>query len=166
MSLFEITLGKENMKFSCAHFTLFDARVERLHGHNYRVWLTLAATRLRAGLLLDFGLVKEQARALCDAVDETLLLPGASPEVAIRATGQELEVRCRGKRYVLPAEDCRVLPIANVTCEALAEWFCSALVERLEPALREAGVVWLAATVEESPGQSGRHERSLTTAAR
>jgi 6-pyruvoyltetrahydropterin/6-carboxytetrahydropterin synthase len=161
MSLYEITLGKEDMKFSSAHFTIFDSSAERLHGHNYKLRVTVKARRLRAGLLLDFGLLKIEARRLCGEIDEALLLPGESADVALRPEGSEIEIRCRGKRYVLPAEDCRVLPIANVSCECLAAWFCRTLVERLAPQLREAGVVSLAATIEESPGQSGRCEVAL-----
>ena len=161
MGLYEITLGKEDMKFSSAHFTVFEAAAERLHGHNYKVRVTVKARRLRAGLLLDFGLLKLEARRLCSELDEVLLLPGESAHVTLHQEGGEIEVRCRGKRYLLPAEDCRILPIANVSCECLAAWFCRTLVERLSPQLREAGVVSLAATVEESPGQSGRCEGAL-----
>lgn len=166
MSLFEITLGKEDMKFSSAHFTVFESSVERLHGHNYHVEVTVKSTRLRSGLLVDFGVLKQEARRLCADLDETLLLPGESTEVALRPDGDAIEVRCRNKRYVVPAEDCRVLPIANVSCECLASYFCRALVDRLAGDLRAAGVVSLAAVVEESPGQSGRCEEALGGAAR
>ena len=161
MSLYEITLGKEDMKFSSAHFTIFESTAERLHGHNYRVRVTLKARRLRAGLLLDFGLLKQEARRLCGEIDEALLLPGESADVTLRRQGDEIEVRCRDKRYVLPAEDCRILPVANVSCECLAAWFCRTLVDRLSADLLAAGVVSLAATIEESPGQSGRCEEAL-----
>jgi len=164
MRLYEITSGKENMKFSSAHFTVFENSVERLHGHNYRVLLTIKGTRLRGGLLVDFGLLKQEARALCDELDETLLLPGTCPDVELQKTDTEITVRCRGKRYVLPAEDCRILPIANVSCECLAEYFCQTLIERLRPQLRAAGVVSLAAVVEESPGQNGRCEEAIVSA--
>jgi 6-pyruvoyltetrahydropterin/6-carboxytetrahydropterin synthase len=164
MSVYEITLAKENMKFSSAHFTVFAAGVERLHGHNYRVFLTLKSTRLRGGMLLDFAFLKQEARRLCAELDETLLLPAECPDLVIEARAAEIEVHCRAKRYVLPAEDCRLLPIPNVTCECLAEYFCRTLLERLRPQLRDAGVVALVTTVEESPGQSGRCEESLQPA--
>jgi 6-pyruvoyltetrahydropterin/6-carboxytetrahydropterin synthase len=158
MSLYEITLAKENMKFSSAHFTIFEHGVERLHGHNYRVVLSLKSSRLRDGMVLDFSFLKQEARRLCAELDETLLLPAQCGDLTVETRGTEIEVRCRAKRYVLPAEDCRLLPIPNVTCECLAEYFCRTLLERLRPRLRDAGVVALVATVDESPGQSGRCE--------
>lgn len=159
----EISLGKEDMKFSSAHFTLFENSAERLHGHNYRVLLLLRGAALRDGLLLDFATVKTEARRLCNELDETLLLPGTASGLQITRANGEVEVRCRGKRYVLPESDCRILPIPNASCECLAEYFCATLVERLRPALMAAGVLSLAATVEESPGQSGRCEIALAS---
>jgi 6-pyruvoyltetrahydropterin/6-carboxytetrahydropterin synthase len=156
MDAFEINLGKEDMKFSSAHFTLFDHHLERLHGHNYRVSLSLRAPKLRHGLLLDFGLVKQEARRLCGELDEALLVPATCEDVAIQERDGEIEIRVRGKRYVLPASDCRLLPIANASCECLAEYFCRTLIARLRVDLQAAGAAALAVTVEESPGQSGR----------
>lgn len=157
----EIALGKENMKFSSAHFTLLPDRIERLHGHNYRLVVTLRAHALRDGLLLDFGLVKQEARRLCADLDERLLLPGTCSEMRIEPQGEALAITCRGKHYAVPAEDCRVLPIPNVSCECLAEYICTALVAQLRPQLVAAGVVALGAMVEESPGQNGRCEERL-----
>lgn len=159
--LHEISIGKEDMKFSSAHFTLFENSAERLHGHNYRVQLMLRGHALRDGLLLDFATVKIEARRLCSELDEALLLPGTAPGLRITRAHGEVEVHCRGKRYVLPEDDCRILPVPNASCECLAEYFCGVLVERLRPALVAAGVLAFAATVEESPGQSGRCEIAL-----
>jgi len=156
MDQYEIRLGKEDMKFSCAHFTLFERAIERLHGHNYRVSLTIRARALRHGLLLDFGVVKQEARRLCAELDEAFLVPAACEEISIIECDGEIELRCRGKRYVLPVADCRLLPVSNASCECLAEYFCRTLLGRLQAVLRAAGVVALAVTVEESPGQSGR----------
>lgn len=158
----EIALGKEDMKFSSAHFTLFENSAERLHGHNYRVLLALRGAALHDGLLLDFATVKSEARRLCNELDEALLLPGTAAALQITRANGEVEIRCRDKRYVLPESDCRILPIPNASCECLAQYFCATLVERLRPALLVAGVQSLAATVEESPGQSGRCEIALT----
>lgn len=161
MGIHEISLGKEDMKFSSAHFTLFADSMERLHGHNYRVLLTVKARRLQHGLLLDFAVVKQEARRLCAELDEACLIPAASPEVTIQKSDHEIEIRCRGKRYVFPAEDCRLLPVENLSCECLATYFCHTLLERLHQPLRAAGVVSLAVAVEESPGQSGRCEEAV-----
>jgi 6-pyruvoyltetrahydropterin/6-carboxytetrahydropterin synthase len=161
METYQISLGKQDMKFSSAHFTLFENSMERLHGHNYRVGLMVRAPALRQGLLLDFATIKQEARRLCAELDEALLLPAEAAGFELRRQADEVEIRCRGKRYVVPAEDCRILPLANVSCECLAQYFCRTLVERLHAALLASGVVALSALVEESPGQSGRCEITL-----
>jgi 6-pyruvoyl-tetrahydropterin synthase len=38
---FEVFVGKEDFKFSAAHFVAFDGFRERLHGHNYQVAVRL-----------------------------------------------------------------------------------------------------------------------------
>jgi 6-pyruvoyl tetrahydropterin synthase len=38
---FEVFVGKEDFKFSAAHFVAFNGFRERLHGHNYQVAVRL-----------------------------------------------------------------------------------------------------------------------------
>jgi 6-pyruvoyltetrahydropterin/6-carboxytetrahydropterin synthase len=151
------------MKFSSAHFTILESTLERLHGHNYQLLLHVKAQRLRTGVLVDFGVIKEEARRLCAQLDEAFLVPARNRELKIAQSEGEIELRCRGKRYVLPESDCRLLPLENISCECLAEWFCRTLMEQLRLPLRHAGVVSLAAVVQESPGQSGRCEEALAS---
>ena len=50
-----IHLHKENFKFSAAHFLIFpDGSAERLHGHNYRVFVEIEAGLSHHGLVPDF----------------------------------------------------------------------------------------------------------------
>jgi len=151
----EITIEKEDMKFSSAHFTIFEQSIERLHGHNYQVRLRLRADRLQHGLLIDFAVLKHEVRRLCAELDEHVLLAGEHPELQIRTSGESLELQCRGKRWLLPAEDCCVLPLANVSCECLAAYFCRSIADRLRQPLQAAGVHTLVTEVQESPGQAG-----------
>lgn len=157
----EITIEKEDMKFSSAHFTIFERSIERLHGHNYQVRLRLRADRLQHGLLIDFGVLKQEARRLCAELDEHVLLAGQHPELQIRSAGDSLELQCRGKRWSLPAEDCRILPVANISCECLAAHLCGSIAARLRQPLLAAGVHTLVVEVQESPGQSGAADLDL-----
>ena len=42
---FEVFVGKEDFKFSAAHFVAYDGFRERLHGHNYQVAVRLKGTK-------------------------------------------------------------------------------------------------------------------------
>lgn len=151
-----MTLGKEDFKFSSAHFTLFSAdRAERLHGHNYRVVVDLFAPELdELGLLTDLRAVKEAIRSLCARLDEKTLIPDAGSLLETARSGGELTIRFADRRYVIPIADAILLPVANVTIETLARWLWGELVR--SPAA--AGVARLRVTVAETSGQSASFE--------
>ena len=49
MERWSIDIQKEAFKFSAAHFLIFpDGSAERLHGHNYRVYVEIDAALLAA----------------------------------------------------------------------------------------------------------------------
>jgi len=156
---YRLVLAKPDFKFSAAHFTLFaDGTAERLHGHNYRVGVELSGAELDgAGLLADVGQVKAAVRAACARCDGRLLLPAASPRLAVRRAGVDWEVTCDGRAYRLPADEVLLLPLANTSIELLARL----LWDELAPALAGGRVERLAVEVEETEGQSCVYEAPL-----
>ena len=62
-------------QFAAAHrLENFYGKCEALHGHNWKVEVFLAGDRLdRAGLLLDFGVVKAKAREVLEEIDHKYL---------------------------------------------------------------------------------------------
>src|SRR5687768_11692339 len=117
MERWSIDLAKENFKFSAAHFLIFpDGTAERLHGHNYRVFVEIEARLSVHGLVLDFTQVKPVVRELCDELDEHWLVPGLHP--VLRASHRDdglVEVRYLDRYYAAPASDVIVLPINNTS---------------------------------------------------
>lgn len=158
--MFEIRLRKESFKFSSAHFTVFSARkAERLHGHNYYVTAVCRFDKLNEqAMACDFQPLKEAIQSECDRLDEFVLLPEKSPHVKISSRKKEIEALFASRRYVFPADDVRLLPLINVSCEALADHLCSRLAEKWKklPRLREILV-----EVEETRGQSAAAARAL-----
>jgi len=61
--------------FSAAHFlTRYHGKCERLHGHNYKVFVTAAGRELDdGGMLLDFGILKTHLRKVTTELDHTSL---------------------------------------------------------------------------------------------
>lgn len=151
-----ISIHKDYLKFSAAHFLIFpDGSAERLHGHNYKVFVDLQTELDEHGLVVNFKEIKPLIRRICDELDEHLLLPGEHPVLTATRTGEHFEVRYRERRYLIPADEVVVLPIRNTSAENLAAWFGRTLRERLRtvwPALR---VQRLVVGVEETPGQRG-----------
>ncbi len=61
--------------FAAAHFlTRYHGKCERLHGHNYKVFVTATGPKLdEGGMLIDFGILKSALRKVTDELDHTSL---------------------------------------------------------------------------------------------
>src|SRR5947207_1271503 len=73
---YSVVVAKDYLKFAAAHFIAYPGFREPLHGHNYQVSVRVEADLGPDGYVLDFGLVKRVAKALCEELDERVLLPG------------------------------------------------------------------------------------------
>jgi 6-pyruvoyltetrahydropterin/6-carboxytetrahydropterin synthase len=68
LEMYEVTIIKS---FSAAHLLAqIGGKCEELHGHNFKVEVTVAASELNeAGLLIDFRLVKKWLNVILDQMD-------------------------------------------------------------------------------------------------
>ncbi len=157
MESWSIEVDKENLKFSSAHFLIFpDGTAERLHGHNYRVYVKVRGNLCEHGLVLDFQKVKPVVRELVGELDERWLIPGEHQELQITKRDDDVvEVRYRERYYAAPSADVLILPINNTSAENLAAWVGRHLRTRLERAFPGVSVHALEVAVEETPGQRG-----------
>lgn len=62
-------------RFAAAHrLAMVGARCENLHGHNWKIEVTIAGEELDdAGVLLDFGVLKECVRGIVERLDHRFL---------------------------------------------------------------------------------------------
>jgi 6-pyruvoyltetrahydropterin/6-carboxytetrahydropterin synthase len=157
MERWSIELEKEAFKFSAAHFLIFpDGSAERLHGHNYRVYVEIDARLSHHGLVLDFKQVKPLIRELCDELDEHWIVPGEHSELRVaELEGDQYEVRYRERVYRAPRADVIVLPLNNTSAENFSSWIGRELRRRLELRFPDVLVERLRAGVEETSGQRG-----------
>lgn len=156
---YTLILAKQDFKFSCAHFIVFDAeRAELLHGHNYRLTVELRGRSLDGeGLLLDMARVKSLIRSACARLDNRTLVPGASRHVAVERRGGGVEVAFRDRRYRFPDDDVLILDEPNTSIEVLARM----LWRELAAALDEPRVDELAVSVSQTRGQECRYRAPL-----
>ncbi len=151
-----IRIDKEDIKFSAGHFTLFaDGERERLHGHNFKV-SAVVSTRVSAhGMAFDYNIIKRALRALCQELDEYVLIPTQAPLLTVRTTGRSVVILFGEDEFRLPAGDVRLLPIRNTTVEELAAYLLNRLVA-IEPWSARWGVNEIALEVSSGPGQSAQ----------
>jgi 6-pyruvoyltetrahydropterin/6-carboxytetrahydropterin synthase len=151
-----IAIDKDYLKFSAAHFLIFpDGSAERLHGHNYKVYVDVHTELDAHGLVLNFQEIKPMVRELCDELDEHLLLPGEHPVLTATRDGEHYDVRYRDRRYLVPVADVLILPIGNTSAENLAAWFGRTLRQRITSRWPDLVLRMLVVGVEEAPGQRG-----------
>lgn len=164
MDEFRIRVSKDGNLFAAAHFITFGGeRAEPLHGHNYRVGATLSGPLDRHSLVFDFVRLKRELEGVAGELDHRVLLAAENADLPLERrdgpSGPEVEVRGEGGRYVFPAADVVILPVANTTAELIAGWIADRLLERLGD---DAGqLTALDVEVEETTGQSALVRRDL-----
>lgn len=162
MEQVSLYLFKQNFKFSSAHFLIFDSkRAERLHGHNYRVKVSVHFNPnwdySKAGLTIDFAKIKTLVKAQLDKWDEMVLLPKLQEDMHFTENGTSLEVRFRDRFYVFPRNEVVLLEVSNTSVENLSRL----VVKNLLPGLKNYPISSISAYVEETGGQGASTRMKL-----
>ena len=166
MRAVEVDLSKERMKFSAGHFTIFSSTErENLHGHNFAVGAVFTTEVPDRGLACDYAVLKRHVQAICDRLDEKLLLAGKSPHLEIAEEGKQVHVRFADEEMILPARDVYRLPVANVTIEELSMLFLGELIEAL-PAEIKPMVRSVSVRISSGPGQGATSKWERTNVER
>ena len=114
--------------FDSAHFlTDYYGKCEYLHGHRWRVVVTIGADELQTegtmkDMVLDFGVFKKTVRALADSLDHTFLVEEGSLKPATIAA-------LESEGFSLT-----IMPF-RTTAENLARWFFEQLREQGLPVI-------------------------------
>ncbi|QDT55535.1 6-pyruvoyl tetrahydropterin synthase [Caulifigura coniformis] len=151
LASFRVRVTKDHLVFSAAHFITIGDWCERLHGHNWRVAAEVAGPLDGNHFVVDFIALRDQLQKLVDELDHSLLVPMKHPDIQVNVAGEEVEIRFQKRRWVIPTDECRLLPIAQTTAELLAQYLAQTLCERMGAALK--GQTSLRLDVEENFGQ-------------
>lgn len=161
---YRVSVTKDYLVFASAHFITFSGhRCETLHGHNYRVGVTVEGSlEPDSWYVFDFGVLKKIMRKLCDDIDHKVLLAEQNPHLQITESGDSVLVAYdRKPRYMFPKRDCAILPVPNTTVEMLAELLTTQLQAELDQ-VGANGVTAIEMEVEENFGQSATFRIDLT----
>lgn len=147
-----IEICKDYLHFNAAHFTLFSATErEDLHGHTFYVAATIDSPVGDDGLAFDYNLFKTALAALCDELDEKVLLPERSPHLRLEHSDDYLIARFADERIPFLPRDVLTLPIRNITVEELAPWFLERLMA--DPHIAGLELLRVVIRVSSGPGQ-------------
>ncbi len=154
-NLTTIEISKEDIKFSAAHFTLFSATErERLHGHNFAVWLAVTAPVGDDGICFSYKEVKTRLRELCSDLDEYMVLPTQSPHLRIEEEGLFYIAVFNGERIPFLKAETLLLPMRNSTVEEFARYLLGRFIGN-GSFVRDRNICAVEIKVSSGPGQSG-----------
>lgn len=131
MPTFKVHVSKDYLIFCAAHFVTYEGDSEPLHGHNYRVSVTVEGSLQDDRLVFNFVTLKRLMRTLVDQLDHRTLLPDSNPHFQLRHESGEVTVSVQQRRYVLPESDVLILPLSNTTAEMLAEYLAKQLRQKI-----------------------------------
>ena len=153
--IYRVLLQKEQLVFSAAHFITFAGDIcECLHGHNYGVKAAVEGPLDENEYVVDFIAFRDALDKIIKRLDHHMLLPETHPLIQVREENGEFVTTFRDKRWIFPAEDCILLPIANTTAERIAWWIAIQLRSALKPVVGDA-LTSLEISVDENHGQWG-----------
>jgi 6-pyruvoyltetrahydropterin/6-carboxytetrahydropterin synthase len=128
---FRVEVAKESFVFSAAHFITFNQDIcERIHGHNYGVRVIVEGPLDENRYVVDFIALRDAVLAETQSWDHHILLPDRHPMISVTREADEVVARFRDRRWVFPAEDAIILPVANTTAEELARVLGERLLEK------------------------------------
>lgn len=117
-----ITIRTEE-RFSASHFVHTaeeDSPCRRLHGHEWRVEVTITGLIQKDGMVIDFRKIKEEIKKL----DHKVLIPSCLLE-RNDLESTNVDFSHNGKRYSIPREDCWIIRVESTTAENLAQYFAT-----------------------------------------
>ncbi len=151
---YRITVGRNSLRFSAAHFATFGGGCEPLHGHNYDVLVEIRGALSSDSWVLDFVEAKRIIGGICKELDHKFILALRSASLAIVECEGEYEISFGERRYVIPMADVAALPIDNSTTERLAEWLAGRIAAEFA-ARGASNLEEISVGIEEAPGQAG-----------
>ena len=153
MSIFSVSIGKEQLRFTAAHFIAFKGFREPLHGHTYQAEVKVSGPVGPDGYVVDFLVLKQIAEEECQKLHFTTLLPEHSDCLTIEVNEETVQVKCEdGAQFSLPRQDVCLLPIVHSSSEEIAQYLIARLRTRLAEA-RGNSIETIEVLIEDIPGQ-------------
>lgn len=150
---FSVRIAGQDLSFSAAHFLASGPNTcEPLHGHDYQVAVEIGGVLGAEHYVVDFIALRRVLGELLQQWNHRVLLPDGSGAVRVaRHASGEIEVCLGNRRWVLPEQDCCILPVPSTTAELLARTLGRQLIGRL-PSSSRPGVATVRVELKESPG--------------
>ncbi len=128
----QVAVEVSGINFAAAHFVSEGGTCERLHGHNYQVTVSINGEVSSHGMVIDFRVLKQRLRHLCNQWDHQILLPTKSQVITINQQKSQTQVTTPNGTYSFPSKDVTLLDLVETTAEEIARLLCQQLIEDLK----------------------------------
>ncbi|MHB0981364.1 MAG: deaminase [Thermoleophilia bacterium] len=147
-------MADDYLSFSAAHFLTYDGDCELLHGHTYRIRVSVVSPSLDANhYVIGYRALRDVILSVILVLRGKLLIPATSDVLMIHSLPPNVFVRFGERNYSFPMEDACLLPIPNITSEMLAKYLSFQTLLELPESMRKS-IECLTLEVEESRGHS------------
>ncbi len=123
---------RQGIRFAASHIVPHHPKCGHLHGHTYAVSCKLEGSVPEDGMILDFGIVKDEIRRLCEDLDHSWMLPRDPDAGEIILEEERVIYEVGSKTYDVPAADVTFVDIPVCTAEFLANMFADRLMKQVE----------------------------------
>jgi 6-pyruvoyltetrahydropterin/6-carboxytetrahydropterin synthase len=122
-----------NLRFASAHMIPGHQSCGGIHGHSYHVDVIIEGEGSGDfGFVVDFKILKDIIKKLCDEIDHKVLIPLNSDKIDFKNTEGPIEFSIGQKNYLLPKEDCVLLPTKSTSAEELSRYFAENVYKALK----------------------------------
>lgn len=141
---------RQGLRFAASHVVPHHPKCGKLHGHTYAINCELEGTVPDNGMVLDFGIVKDELRALSEALDHQWMLPREPSHGEVHVEDGTVVYEVGGKRYRVPEEDVTLVDLPVATAENIAHYLADQLMKRVD---LPDNVNWVRIGVDEGYGK-------------
>jgi 6-pyruvoyltetrahydropterin/6-carboxytetrahydropterin synthase len=122
-----------NLRFASAHMIPGHQFCGGIHGHSYHVDVVIEGESSgQFGFVVDFKTLKNIVKELCNQLDHKVLIPLESDDIEFKKIKGPIDFSIGTKRYVLPKEDCFLLPTKSTSAEELSRYFAEYVDQSLQ----------------------------------
>ena len=158
MAYIKIDGWRTNIRFSSAHVIPEYEKCGRLHGHSYAIHAKLYGKQDEKGIIIDFSQIKKELKMIADELDHRILIPGNSASLTLKDEHDQITLDSMGKKYILPKQDCIILPLTSTSAENLSAY----ILEKILPKIKnEKSLTKIEIGVDEGYGQGAFTSKEL-----
>jgi 6-pyruvoyltetrahydropterin/6-carboxytetrahydropterin synthase len=123
---------RQGIRFAASHVVPHHPKCGHLHGHTYSVSCKLEGEVPQDGMILDFGVVKDEIRELAEELDHRWMLPREPNSGEVTVEDGTVVYEVGDKRHVVPESDVAFVDIPVCTAEFLANMFADRLMKQVD----------------------------------